>query len=118
MTMTPNDERIIEQLIADVTKDINALIALCDGRQRFSPGDGERARYEYESLKSKLQGLAVHVFESEEGRNFCHSSGLNIASPLSAKGGDSPEEIARCLRGALDEASYRLWKLSKASVSI
>lgn len=116
--MTPYDKQKIEQLIADVAKDIRALIELCDGRQRFSPGDGERARYEYDSLKSKLRGLAVNVFESEEGRQFCEYSGSNIATPLSAKAGAPPEEITRCLRGALDEVSYRLWKLSKASVSI
>lgn len=116
--MTPYDKQIIEQLLTDVTQDINGLISLCDGRQRFSPGDAERARYEYESLKSKLQGLAVHVFESEEGRDFCHASGLSIAAELKAKGRDAPAEIVKCLDDARSEVSYRLHKLSKWNVAI
>lgn len=116
--MTPYDKQFIEQRRADVTEDINALLALCNGRQKFSPGDKDQVRYDYDNLKSKLSGLAIHAFETEEGREFCEYSGLNIATPLSAKAADSPEEITRCLRGALDEVSYRLWKLSKANVSI
>lgn len=115
--MTPYDKQIIEQLIADATSDIKALISLCDGPLKFAPGDRERALYEYTSLKSKLQGLAIHVFESEDGRDFCHTSGLQIAAALTAKGGEAPGELKRCLNNALSEVSYRLWKLSKWEVS-
>ena len=116
--MTPYDKKYIEQCLADVTEDINALLALCSGRQKFSPGDGERARYEYGNLKSKLSGLAIHVFESEEGRDFCRTSGLSIAAELTAQERESPEEIARCLSNALGEISYRLDKLSKWNVAM
>lgn len=111
--MTPYDKQFIEQRLADVTEDINALLTLCSGRQKFSPGDKDQARYDYDNLKSKLSGLAIHVFESEEGREFCEYSGLNIAARLTAKTTDSPDEIARCLNEAHSEVGYRLDKLLK-----
>ena len=113
MTITAYDKQYIEQRLVNVTEDINALISLCGGRQKFSPGDKDRVRYDYENLKSKLQGLAVHAFESDEGREFCIYSGLNIAARLTAKTTASPDEITKCLNEARSEVDYRLDKLLK-----
>ncbi|PIG09487.1 hypothetical protein [Comamonas sp. 26] len=115
--MTPYDKQFIEQRLADVAEDINALIAICGGRQKFSPGDKEQVRYGYENLKSKLRGLAIHAFGTEEGRNFCDRAGGDVLSALTAKVSDSPEEITRCLHNSLDEVSYRLDRLSKYAVA-
>lgn len=115
--MTPYDKQFIEQQLASVTEDINALLALCSGRQKFSPGDKEQVRYDYDNLKSKLRGLAIHVFESEDGRSFCDRAGGDVLAALTAKAGDSPEDIARCLRNALGEVTYRLGRLSKYQVA-
>lgn len=111
--MTPYDKQYIEQQLVSVTEDISALLALCSGRQKFSPGDKERVRYDYNNLKSKLSSLAIHVFESEDGREFCIYSGLNVAAKLAAKASDSPDEIARSLNEARSEVDYRLDKLLK-----
>lgn len=111
--MTPYDKQYIEQRLADVKEDIGALISLCNGKQRFAPSDAELARYEYSSLKSKLSGLAIHVFESDHGRSFCQSAGLGVAAALSAKAGDSPPELTRSLERAQSEVSYWAHTLSK-----
>lgn len=115
--MTPNDKLYIEQQLKQVSGDIGHLLELCSGRQKFSPGDKDQALYDYDNLKSKLRGLAIHVFESEEGRKFCEYSGLDIAENLSAKTGGSPAEFATTLRAAAAEVSYRLGRLSKCPVA-
>lgn len=111
--MTPYDKQFIEQRLSSVIEDLAALLVLCRGRQKFSPGDKEQVRYDYENLKSKLSGLAIHVFESEQGRNFCHSAGLGIAAALVAKASDSPPELTRSLESAESETSYWAFMLSK-----
>ncbi len=111
--MTPYDKQFIEHQLASVTEDINTLLGLCSGRQKFSAGDKEQVRYEYSNLKSKLSGLAIHVFESEHGRSFCHSAGLGVAAALSAKAGDPPPELTRSLESAQSEVSYWVHTLSK-----
>ncbi|WP_333907086.1 hypothetical protein [Delftia acidovorans] len=111
--MTPYDKQYIEERLASVKEDINSLLALCSGRQKFSPGDKEQVRYDYTNLKSKLSGLAIHVFESDHGRNFCHSAGLGVAAALSAKAGDAPPELTRSLESAQLEVSYWVHTLSK-----
>lgn len=116
--MNPNDKLFIEQQLLSVTEDINALLALCSGRQKFSPGDKEQVRYDYENLKSKLSGLAIHVFESEQGRNFCDRAGGDVLCALTAKASDSPSEITHSLKSAQSAVSDRLWRLSKWDVSM
>lgn len=114
--MTPQDKQFIEYQLTQVTQDIKHLIELCSGRQKFTPNDKELVSHEYASLKSSLRGLAIHVFQSEDGRDFCRTSGLSIAAELTAKGGDSPMNIATCLSNALREISYRRDRLSKYPV--
>lgn len=111
--MPPEDKQFIEHRLASVGEDIDSLLALCRGRQKFSPGDKIQARYEYENLKSKLSGLAVHVFESEDGRNYCRAAGLGIASSLTAKATDSPADLTRSLESAQSELSHWVFMLSK-----
>lgn len=111
--MTPCDKQFIEQQLARVTEDINALLALCSGRQKFSPGDKEQARYEYSNLKSKLSGLAIHAFESDHGRSFCQSAGLGVAAALSTMADDSPPELTHSLERAQSEVLYWVNTLSK-----
>lgn len=111
--MTPYDKKFIEQRLASVTEDINALLSLCSGRQKFSPGDKDQVRYDYDNLKSKLSGLAIHVFESEQGRNFCHSAGLAIAAELTANSNASPSDLTSALQSAQSELSSWAFTLSK-----
>lgn len=111
--MTPYDKQYIEERLGSVKEDIHALLALCSGRQKFSPGDKEQVRYDYNNLKSKLSGLAVHAFESEQGREFCISSGLAIAAELTAKANGSPPELASSLVRAQLELSDWAFRLSK-----
>ena len=111
--MTPSDKLFIEQRLTGVTEDIGSLLELCRGRQKFSPADKERVRYEYDNLKSLLRGLAIHIFENEQSRNFCHSAGLGIAAALTAKASDPPSELARALERAQSEVSYWAHTLSK-----
>lgn len=111
--MAPYDKQYIEERLASVKEDINSLMALCSGRQKFSPGDKEQVRYDYTNLKSKLSGLAVHVFESDHGREFCISSGLAIAAALTAKATDSPPELESSLVRAQLELSDWAFTLSK-----
>ncbi|KEH09729.1 hypothetical protein GY15_31180 [Delftia sp. 670] len=111
--MTPYDKQYIEERLASVKDDINSLLVLCSGRQKFSPGDKEQVRYDYTNLKSKLNGLAVHVFESDHGRSFCQSAGLGVAAALSAKPSDAPAELTRALESAQSEVSYWVHTLSK-----
>lgn len=115
--MTPYDKQYIEERLSSVKDDINALLTLCSGRQKFSPGDKEQVRYDYSNLKSKLNGLAIHVFESDHGRSFCDRAGGDVLAALTAKASDSPEDIARCLSNSLGEVSYRLGRLSKCQVA-
>lgn len=116
--MTPYDKKFIEQRLASVTEDINALLSLCSGRQKFSPGDKDQVRYDYDNLKSKLSGHAIHAFESDTGRDFCITSGLQVAAAMTARASDSPSEIVRSLQSAQGEVSDRLWRLSKWDVSM
>ena len=116
--MTPYDKQYIEECLASVKEDINSILALCSGRQKFSPGDKEQVRHEYDNLKSSLRALAIHAFESEEGRRFSEYSGQGIATHLSAKTNDSPAEFASTLREAAAEVSYRLDRLSKWNVAV
>ena len=116
--MAPNDKLFIEQRLKQASGHIGGLLELCSGRQKFSPGGKEQVRHEYDSLKSSLRALAIHAFESEEGRRFSEYSGQGIATHLSAKTNDSPAELASTLREAAAEVSYRLDRLSKWNVAV
>lgn len=115
--MTPYDKDIITQLLNGIGKQISSALSLADGPQYFSPSEEDRVRSDYGSLKSILGSMGTHVFDTNDARNFCHSSGLQIAASMTAKVSDHPSEIARSLRSAQSEVSDRLWRLSKWSVS-